>query len=437
MRTEDFRKPTQGPAFMTLLLAMFLYAVSLIKFFVRDPLSLRTGLQGPIEIGLVILAALVLAVVFRQRYWNFLWTPSAVAFMAFGAMATLSSVYSYYPLLSFLKGLSFLLVCGIAVVASSAFGPKNVITSLYRSLMIILAIGLIAKVAGGGPLLSIDDYSGRARFTLFAWHPGTLADLCALTLLTGLLLPKRPPLYCQIFLFAINVATASRASSALLVIILVSIRLATVRLSPRFLFLCCCFGSVLTLAMLVMIQKQGQPAEMITIGQSLHGDKLAEDLITFSGRKEVWSAAEPLVSHSLFLGYGLDGSRDVLINNTTWGAGNAHNSLLDLILAAGFPAMLVFFAGWATAVKSAWQWRMFTRIGVLEAYTYIAAFGIFSPNLTYLQGLSSFLILTMDAMVFAEISQCEARGRRYFPMIEHYMPRQVAESWKRMPRRSL
>jgi O-antigen ligase len=194
---------------------------------------------------------------------------------------------------------------------------------------------------------------------------------------------------------------------------------------------------LLTLAMLVMIQKQGQPAEMIMIGQNLYGDKLAEDLTTFSGRKEVWSAAGPLVSHCLILGYGLDGSRDVLINNTTWGAGNAHNSFLDLILAAGFPAMLVFFAGWATAVNRAWQSRTFARVGVLGTYTYIAAFGIFSPNLTYLQGLASFLILTMDAMVFAEISQREASARRYFPTIEHYMPRQVADSWKRMPRRSL
>lgn len=398
-------------------LAMFLYAVSLVKFYVRDPLSARTGPQGPLELAFVTLAAFTLLTAFRRRFWKPPFTPSAKAFVAFGTMAAASSLFSYYPLLSFAKGLSFILVCGIAAVACSAYSPAKVITALYYSIIIILAAGLICKLAGGGPLLAVDDYSGRARFTVFAWHPGTLADLCALALLSSLVLPKRPPLSCQLFLFAINIATASRASSVLLVVILVSIGLACVRITPRFLFLCCGLGALLTFAMLAAVQKQYRPADVVSIGQGLYGNKLDEDLATLSGRREVWAAADPLIARCALMGFGLDGARDALIANTSWAAGNAHNALIDLVLAGGFPAMLVFLLGWAAAARRTWRSRGFLRIGALGIHAYIAGAGLVSPNLTYLQGLASFLILTMDAMVYAEFSLAKTASWRYTPWI--------------------
>jgi hypothetical protein len=418
--------PEQRPAFAILALAMFLYGVSLVKFYVREPLAAQIGLQGPIELAFVILAGLTMLAAFRRRYWKLRLTPSAKAFAAFGGIAAASSVFSYFPPLSFLKGLSFLLVCGMAVVASCAFGSMHIIKCLYYSIIIILVAGFIAKLAEGESLLDIDDYSGRARFTLFAWHPGTLADLCALMLLSSLLLPKRPPLFCQIFLFAINVATASRASTALLVVILLPIGLPSVRFNRRFLFLCCCLGSLLALAMLVVAQKHYRSTDIVSIGQGLYGDKLDEDLTTLSGRKEVWNVSEPLISHSMLLGYGLDGTRDVLIKSTSWAAGNAHNSLIDLILTGGFPATLVFLLGWAAAARHAWQSRGFLRIGALGTYAYIAGFGIVSPNLTYLQGLASFLILTIDAMVCADFSPGERVSRRYLPWIRQPATQQHA-----------
>ncbi len=405
---------------------MFLYSVSLIKFYVRDPLSAQTGPQGPIELTLTILAGLTLLAAFRRRGWKLVWTPSAMAFIAFGAIAAISSAYSYYPLLSFAKGVSFILICAIAVVASSAFGSAQVVKYLYYSILIILVTGLLAKLAGGAPLLTIDEYSQRARFTMFAWHPGTLADLCAMTLLSSFLLPKRPPLVCQMFLFGVNLAAASRASTALLVVMLVSIGLLSVRFTPRVLFLCCCLGALLTLATLVLLQMQYQPRDVVSIGQSLYGDKIAEDLSTLNGRKEVWEVAEPLLSRSLVLGYGMDGARDVLINHTSWDAGNTHNSLIDLILAGGFPATLVFFAGWAAAARRASRSRGFLRLGALGTYAYIAGFGIVSPNLTYLQGLASFLILTIDAMVYAEFPVGQRAPSTYFPPIRQHEPQRQA-----------
>jgi O-antigen ligase len=422
----NLNPPTRHTA-RILILAMFLYAVSLIKFFSRDPLGADVGPQGPIELALLIMAGFALLLAFRHRYWKLVVPSSAKAFLAFGALAILSSVFSYYPLLSFVKGMSFILVIGIAVVASSAFGSAQVIKYLYYSILIILVIGVVAKLAGGGPLLVIDDdFSRGHRFILFGWAPDLLANLCAITLLSGFLMSKRPPLYCQVFLFAINMAALSRTSSALLVIILLLFQLTSVRITPRFVSLC--FSVVSLLALVAWVGVQGHYLEagaIASTGQALYGGLVGDDLSTLNGRTDVWDAAAPMVSHSILLGYGLGGSRDVLLNNTSWRweAGDTHNALFDLILGGGFPATLVYVIGWVWAARRAWRLRGFLRVGALGIYAYIACFGIVSPNLTNLQGLGTFLIITIDAMVCAEFyAQCaRSSARARVPLTEGFL----------------
>ena len=396
-----------------LALVMFLYAASLIKFFDRDPLSAQIGLQGPIELAVLVIVALTLLLVFQRGCWKLVVTPSAKAFIAFGAVAVASSVFSFYPLLSIAKGLSFILVCGIAILASSLFESAQVVKYLYYSIVVILAIELVVKLAGGGPLLDIDEYSGRVRLSLFGLHPTLLGELSAVTLLSSLLLPKKPPTYCQVFLFAMNIAADSRTSSTLLVVILLAIWLASVRHDLRFVSLFCGIGSLLALVLLVWIHINYPPsADVASISRPLYGDTFATDLSSLNGRTEVWNAAAPVVAHSIFLGYGLGGARDVLVNHSSWDweAGDAHNALIDLILGGGFPAVLIFLLGWAGAVRRAWRSRGSLHIGVLGIYAYIAGFGVVAPNLTNLQGLSTFLIITVDAMVCAELALSGARS---------------------------
>jgi O-antigen ligase len=387
------------PTSRLLLIAILLYTISLIKFFVRDPLSAQTGPQGAIELLLVMAASLMLIPAlpgFRRKPFV---SPVARAFVLFGALAAVSSLFSYDPILSFAKAISFTLVCGIAIIASDAFGPRQVIKYFYYSVISIFLIGLVIKLASSGPLFERDDYSGRARFTMFAWHPGTLADLSALTLLVGAFLPKRPPLYLQLLLFCLNIATAARTSSALLLLVLLWVGFAAVRMTPRCLFLCGSVGLLVTLMTWASFQK---PHGAAVMGQALYGDKFDEDVTTFSGRIEVWAAAETLVLHSIVLGYGLDGARDMLITNTSWKAGNAHNAVLELILTSGLPGALVFLGGWAGAARRAWLSGRFMRVRVLGIYVYMAVFGITAPNLTYLQYAAAFLIITLDSMLYME-----------------------------------
>ena len=400
------------PSPRTLFFAMLLYAVSFVKFFDRDPLSAQVGQQGPIELALLVTVAVTLIVAFHRHFGKLVVAPSAKAFLVFGAIAMVSSVFSFYPLLSLAKGLSFILVCTIAIVASSAYKPDRVIKYLYYSIVMILGIELAVGIVGGRPLLDIDDYSGRARLSLFGLHPTLLGELSAVTLLLGFLLSKRPPLCYQVFLFAVAIASGSRAGATLLVVILLAMLLAFVWRNLRSVALGCCLGSLFA-CMFVGIRVNDRPfVDIASIDRPLYGDTLARDLPTFNGRTDVWKAATPALAHSVFLGYGLGGARDVLVNNTSWDweAGDSHNALIDLILAGGFPAVLIFLLGWAGAVRRAFRSRGSLRIAALAIYAYIVGFGIVAPNLTNLQALSTFLIIMVDAMICANVVLSPARG---------------------------
>ena len=113
----------------------------------------------------------------------------------------------------------------------------------------------------------------------------------------------------------------------------------------------------------------------------------------------------------MLLGYGLGGARDVLVNHASWDwvAGDAHNAYVELILGGGFPAVLVFLLGWACAAWRAGRSHGSLRIGALAIYAYIAGFGLVSPDLTNLQALCTFLIITVDAMVGEEFAASRAQ----------------------------
>lgn len=388
---------SKGSLSKVLVFALLFYCLSLIKFFTRDPLAKETGPQGPIEFVLVSVASILLLGAARRFHQRFVFTPTAWAFLVFWVLAALSSIFSFDPPLSGIKALVFLLVLTIAIVSASAYETGAIFKCLYFSVITVLLVGLLLKLASGDPLFELDEYSGRERFTLFAWDPGTLGDLCALMLLICQLLPKRPPLYLQFFLFAFNVAAGGRTSTALVVAILLWETFAATRITPRTVVLWCgiAFAAILAVGIIVQVQEELSPAVSQAL-ESLYGVKLGEDVATLNGRTEVWEVAAPLLSRSFGLGYGFDGARDALVNNTTWAAGHSHNSILELVLTAGFPGALLFFAGWGIAAKRAWSAPTQVRNSILGLYAYIALFGTVEPNLTLLQNLSVLLILVLD-----------------------------------------
>ena len=395
------------PSSRILMVAIFLYAASSIKFFDRDPLSQNVGPQGPMQLLVLVFAVLALFVTFHRHRQDLVAPSSAKAVLVFGAIAVVSSLFSFYPLLSFAKGLAFLLTCGVAILACSAFSPAQVLKCLYYSFAIILAIELVVKSAGGWPLFDVDEYAGRARLSLFGLHPTLLGELSSITLLTGFLLPRRPPLYWQAFLFVMAIASGSRTGITLMVVAVLAVLFATVRLVPRLVSLYCALGCVLMVLLLVIgLMSTGVSEEIVSITRPLYGDTLTREVDTLNGRTDVWDAAVPALEHSVLLGYGLGGARDALVYRTSrdWVAGDAHNAFVELALGGGFPALFIFLFGWAAAAWRAWRSRSSLRIGALALYVYIAGFGVVAPDLTSLQALGTFLIITVDVMVGDEFA---------------------------------
>ncbi len=387
-----------GRPFAVLLPAsMLLYAFSMMKFYTRDAVSTQTGPQGVIEVLLVMGSALALLPSLHALRYRVFVPSSAKAFMLFGALAAVSSAFSFDPLLSFVKAMSFLLVCGIAVTASTAFSPSRVLSSLFYAVITVLGVGLIYKLVSGEAWFAVDEYSGRERFSLFASHPATLADICALVLLTSMILRKRPPMYLRIALFGLNVATTSRTSTALLVVVLLVCEGLAVRFTLRKLFVVMVLCCLATLCVWIWPAGSTQSSGTVeSASHSLYGNNLGGEIGSLNGRTEVWNVAGKLVSKCLLLGYGIDGARDLLINETSWNAGNAHNATLELILAGGVPATIVFFVGWAGAGRHAWLSGGSLRIRTLGIFAYMLGFGLTGTNLTYEQSLGAFLIITLD-----------------------------------------
>ena len=400
-RTEEKSAPHATSKLLPL--AMLLYAISMMKFYIRDPLSSQKGPQGVIEVLLVTGASVALVPALRALRYRLFVPPVAKVFLIFGGLAAISSIFSYDPILSFVKSLSLLLVCGIAVTASSAFGPARVLRSFFYAVILVLAAGLIYKLASARPWFVIDSYSGRARLWLFELTPMPLADLCALTLLTSFVLPNRPSIYLQMLPFAVNIATAVRASSLLLILVLV-IWAAAIRSTFRVVLIYSFLGFLATATIWAGLQQPHQSLGLGRIAESLYGNQFDRDLSTFSGRTEVWKVAEPLISESLILGYGIDGFRDVLLKQTSWPAGNAHNSLLELLLTGGLPATLVVLFGWAGSARRAWLSGKRLRLRTLGIYGYMVLFGITAPNVTETQCVGMFLIITIDALLYAQFS---------------------------------
>jgi hypothetical protein len=169
-RPSDAVGPWSEPGAMLALASMGAYVISTIKFVNRDPLSTTTGIQALIEV-IAVAASVVLAAIplVRNRSFPKLSAP-AMGFAVFAATALLSSVFSYWPVLSLIKGGMLVGILFIAIALCATRPPEEVLGYFYWSAFFVIVAGMCLKFAYHEPLFDIDEYSGRARLTVFALH---------------------------------------------------------------------------------------------------------------------------------------------------------------------------------------------------------------------------------------------------------------------------
>ncbi len=319
-------------------IAGFLYALSMHKFATRDPLSENTGIQGVIE-TLSIASAFTCIVVatwkVRRRHAR---SITAVCFAIFSLFALASFWRSFNPSLSFVKGSLLSMVLGTGYLSSQAGMGKKYFRSIYWSYTALLVTGLLVGLLFPQhyPLFSVNAYTGRTRLSVFDTFPGTMGEDAALLLLIEPLIHARSRLIPQIFLFSMNIFAGGKTSTALLCVLLLIRFVAGIRQwrSRRALAVVLAMVCIVSFSVVQLLGLRSQDHVMANAAESIYGTGVGEDAANLDGRLALWSASLKLLPNAMFLGFGLDGTRTIMLEVASW-AGTSHNGYLELALSGG------------------------------------------------------------------------------------------------------
>lgn len=400
----------------TVHLSIWFFMLSAIRFVNRDALGRDVGWQGFLQFGCVMLGALLCGGILWRRKEVMRIDAYLFTMAGFTCFALASASRSYWPPLSVIKALAFLAVVYTAAGSAARIGSQKILRSMYFALLATICVGLVLGAAGVFPFFEMDDYSGRTRFSLFVLHPGVVADFTAFAVLTGRLLPRKPPIWLEIILVAMNVLTSAKgATIGLLAALFVSVApwkgLNVRRLAAGALAL-----SVILAVLLIAINTTDIAAVSDGPIQTLYGNNLKEEVFTVNGRVELWKTVIPLIENSLGLGFGLDGAREVLLDAFDW-SGNSHNAVLEVMLAAGLPGALLFLTGWAIALGRAARLSPEWRHRVMAVHVYLIITSFASPIWTTSQYISVFFLTLMNATARELLAPPEPDRPRRFSLL--------------------
>jgi hypothetical protein len=338
--------------------AGFLYAISMHKYAMRDALSANTGVQGIIEIlGITGAFVCIFAGTWGARRQHTT-SVACLGFATFGLFALCSSWRSYDPALSFVKGLLLLTVLATGYVACQTGLGRRYFRSIYWSYTLLLAIGLIVGVIFPHvyPLFTADDFTGRTRLSVFDTFPGTMGEDAALLLLLAPLIQVRVGWLSQTFLFLMVVFAGGKTSSALLCVLLFVRFLYNLRRwrSWRTVVAILATIAVASIGMQLLVGYGVQGRLLAHSAESIYGSDVASDATSLDGRLALWSASLGLLEDAQALGYGFDGTRDVMLKVASW-SGSSHNGFLELGLSAGVLGFVFFLVGLSSSVRACFR----------------------------------------------------------------------------------
>jgi O-antigen ligase len=133
------------------------------------------------------------------------------------------------------------------------------------------------------------------------------------------------------------------------------------------------------------------------------------ELMTISGRTDLWAAAWPEITSHLALGHGYVSSKLVSMEvGIPWYAGHMHNAILEALYNNGLPGLAILLAiNWFIAVDLIWLYRHPARreirmvaTSLLALYAFIFLNGLTEP---YFGGqASAFYLLFLGLFVVSE-----------------------------------
>jgi len=335
---------------------IFSYLLSGQALASRDPIGRSLDWHIYVQLTLFLISLCTMAILWARNGRIPRPSPYLWLFVAFGLLALLSSVRSFWPALSMVKGCLFLLVLLLGELLCNTFSPASALRAMYYGIIVLFVVAILMGLAMPTiyPLI-VHDAAGRQRLALFTDEFGDFAYLSGMGFFIGRLSAVRARWYSQAFLAILTVASGSRACTFALIFIFIAVRLRRVR-DFRLIVAVYATGAAVVLIAIVFLNSSSAFASSIHNRlQAFYGTTaLQQSPWKLSGRAELWDAAAGIFRQSIFLGFGFAGARDQLLRIFPW-AGGAHNAFLELLLTAGGAGLLVFLAGLILVIRTSFR----------------------------------------------------------------------------------
>jgi hypothetical protein len=374
---------------------IFCYLLSGQALGIRDPVGTSLGWDVYAELALFLVSVTIAGAVWAKhgvlpRPSHSLWL-----FLTFGLIALFSSVRSFWPPLSIVKGCLFCLVLLLAELLCNTFSSAAILRATYYGIVSVLTVAILIGIAlpDTYPLTVIGD-SGRQRLALFTSTFGGFAYMAGLGVFIGRLPAVRARWYFQAFLAGLTVASGSRACACALIVIWAAIQLCGTR--DFLLRIGIAAAGAAAVVFGLFLEGSGYSGFGNVIRHSLQaiygGDVLEQSPWELSGRVELWKGTAGVLRNSVLLGFGFGGARDQLLDVMPW-AGEAHNGFLELFLVAGGAGLISFLAGWMSAIRSSFKSK--TGRSALAIHCFLLIVATTGSSFTIFQYFGVFLILCL------------------------------------------
>ena len=334
------------------------YALSLHKYFIRDPLAPGSGIQGYIEAGLICAAFLCTLIAAHADLRRCQPSYAIPCFATFGILPLVFWVRSFNPTLSIGEALLYFVVLGVGYLTCHAQRGRRLFQSIYWCYTTSLVIGLIigAALPNIFPLWQTNDYDGRTRLSVFHTFPGSVGETAAYLVLLEPLLFKRSHWISRLFLVVMNIFACAKLSTGVLLLLLAMEFLSKAPLARlwRVTAAACCISLAIIAAATLysgFTHNGAQDAALAKGLGALYGHDVADEATSVDGRSVVWQASIDLIAQEPLLGYGFDGTRGALVKVASW-SGQSHNNYLEFALIGGIPGLALFLMGVACVLRA-------------------------------------------------------------------------------------
>lgn len=252
-----------------------------------------------------------------------------------------STVYSLTPAFTFGAGVAAISYCALAVCVSTHLTERQILYSLLIGILIMLILSLLMYGMGWG--MTIQAGALEQRLGGLAGSPNTLGRTASLALLviSVLVFRYQLPIYSWYILASISLAlTCLLLSDSRTALVSISIAIGFYFLRKRLILGMIAIGIIcITGLLLINIDIPWRH-----LGKSLARTGQFNEVITLTGRTEIWYATWKAFIEQPMLGYGFGATKVLLpeVYRGYWGftVTQAHNFMLQTAVTTGIVGLL-------------------------------------------------------------------------------------------------